>query len=385
MPQIRAILIVAALSLAVALPARAAFETAAKAAWVFDVGTQTVLLEKDADRALPPASMSKLMTIYMLFEALKDGRVSMDTTFPVSARAQAMGGSTMFLNTMDRPTVEELIRGIIVNSGNDACVVVAEGLAGSEEAFSRLATDRARALGMTQTNLVNSSGWPHPEHRMSMRDLGILTYRIITDFPDLYAYFDEREFDYKNRSPANRFNRNPLFRMNIGADGLKTGHTREAGYGFAGSAVQGDRRVIFVVTGLDSERDRAEESARIVNWAFRQFSQVSLAAAGQRVAEADVWLGAAPAVGLVPARDATVLVPAGGREGVAIRVAYRGPVEAPVAAGQYVGDLVISVPDLPETRIPLLAESDVPRGGPLVRLTTAARVLAGRAVGLLAF
>lgn len=377
--MLRPVLLAVALALA-ALPARAAFETRATAAWVMDVGTHTVLLEKDADRALPPASMSKLMTLYMLFEALKDGRVTLDTPFTVSSKARAMGGSTMFLNERDRPTVRELILGIVVNSGNDACVVVAEGLAGSEEAFGRLMTERARALGLTQTTLVNSTGWPHPDHRMSMRDLGILTLRLIEDFPEYYPFFNEREYDYKGRSPANRFNRNPLFRLDIGADGLKTGHTSEAGFGLVGSAVQGDRRVVFVITGLPTDRERAEESERIVNWAFRQFVTRTLAAAGARMAEAEVWLGAAPAVGLVPEREVRLLVPALVQDGVRTRVVYTGPLPAPIAQGQPLAELVVSVPDLPDTRIPLVAEADVPKAGVMGRMMTAARVLAGRAL-----
>lgn len=384
----------AAIAIAATLPARAAFETRASAAYVLDVTTGTVLLEKEADVPLPPASMSKLMTLNILFEALRDGRVSMDTQFSVSARAQAMGGSTMFLNEQDRPTVNELIHGIIVNSGNDACVVVAEGLAGSEEAFARLMTERARALGMENTTLANASGWPHPDHRMSVRDLGILTERLITEFPDLYTLFNEREYDYKDRAPANRFNRNPLFRVfpddparpeDIRADGLKTGHTQEAGYGLAGSVTWGERRVIFVITGLETEQARIEESERIVNWAFRQFSPRTVAEAGARVAQADVWLGAAPRVGLVPAADVEILVPAMVQDGVQAEVRYHGPIEAPISAGQVLADLVISIPDMAERRVPLVAENDIGAGGFGTRVGTAARILLNRALGQVAF
>lgn len=381
-----AALVATALWLMLAAPVLAAFETRARAAWVYDMNTGTVMLEKDADVSLPPASMSKLVTLYMLFEALRDGRVTLDTEFSVSARAENMGGSTMFLDRRDRPTARELILGIVVNSGNDACVVVAEGLAGTEEAFARLATERMRSLGLTQTTIANASGWPDPAHRMSMRDLGVLTVHLIRDFPEFYPYFNEREYDYKNRSPANRFNRNPLFRQNIGADGLKTGHTQEAGFGLAGSALQGDRRVVFVITGLDTEAARAEESERIVNWAFRQFTERRVAREGARVAEAEVWLGDAPRVGLVAARDATVLVPAvGGGAALRAQAVFDAPVEAPVARGQQLGELVISGADLPEVRVPLLAEVDVPAGGVLTRMQTAARVLLGRALALVAF
>ncbi|PLL11588.1 D-alanyl-D-alanine carboxypeptidase [Tabrizicola sp. TH137] len=370
----------AALLLLAALPARA-FETRATAAWVYDVSTQTVLLDKNADEALPPASMSKLMTINMLFEALRDGRVTPETTFAVSSRAMAMGGSTMFLNETDRPTVMDLIRGMIINSGNDACVVVAEGLAGTEEAFSKLMTERGRALGMTNAVFKNSSGWPDPEHRMSMRDLGILAKRLILEFPEYYPIFAETEFNYKDRAPANASNRNPLLRIAAAdwqADGLKTGHTSEAGYGLVGSATMGDRRVIFVITGLASDKDRAEESEAIVNWAFRQFAEKTLVTAGTRVAEAPVWMGAAETVGLVPANDVRLLVPALVQDSVTAEVVFTGPVNAPVTAGQPMGELIVHVPELPDARIPLVAEGDVAQGGFTKRLTTAAQVLMQR-------
>ena len=356
------------------LPA-AAFETRAAAAWVFDVSTHAVLMEKNAQQPLPPASMSKLMTINMLFEALKDGRVTMDTAFSVSERARAMGGSTMFLNEQDRPTVRDLVHGIIVNSGNDACVVVAEGLAGTEDAFARQMTERAKALGMTGSVFANASGWPDPDHRMTMHDLGILALRLIEEFPEDYRIFAETEFNYADRAPDNRFNRNPLLSLGIGADGLKTGHTSEAGYGLVGSAVQGDRRVIVVISGLASEKERAEEAERIVNWAFRQFTQKTVAKAGVRVAEADVWMGAAAKVGLVPASDVRILVPALVQDTVTAEVVYTGPLTAPVTAGAEAARLVVHVPGLPDVVVPLMAEVAVDRGGFFKRLAAAATSL----------
>ena len=357
-----------------ALPAQA-FDTRATAAWVFDETTQTVLLAKNADQPLPPASMSKLMTLNMLFEALQDGRVTMDTTFAVSTKARSMGGSTMFLNEQDRPTVRDLIHGIIVNSGNDACVVVAEGLAGTEEAFAAQMTERAKTLGMTQSTFANASGWPDPNHRMSMHDLGVIARRLIEEFPEEYAIFKETEFNFANRAEANRFNRNPLLKLNIGADGLKTGHTTEAGYGLVGSAVQGNRRVIFVITGLESDTARAEEAERIVNWAFRQFVLKTVAKAGLRVAEAPVWMGRDSTVGLVPAKDVVLLVPASVQDGISAEVSFTGPLAAPLIGGQPVAELIIHIPDLPDARIPLVAEAAVNRAGFAGRLTTAAQVL----------
>lgn len=358
-------------------PARA-FETAATAAWVYDVTTQTVLLAKNADEPLPPASMSKLMTIEMLFEALRDGRVSMDTTFPVSDRAVEMtrrGGSTMMLQHDDRPTVQDLIHGMIVNSGNDACVVVAEGLAGSEDAFAEMMTKRAHALGLTASTFANASGWPDPRQRMSMRDLGMLAERLIVEFPEYYPVFAETEYLYKGRSPDNRFNRNPLLKLGIGADGLKTGHTQEAGYGLVGSAKQGDRRVIFAITGLTSDRERAEEAERIVGWAFRQFTLKTVARAGQPLAEAAVFMGASRGIGLAPERDLTLPLPAGTTDDLAAEVIYDSPVPAPITAGDELARLVVRVPGLPERTIALVAVADVPKAGFVGRLMAAARSL----------
>jgi serine-type D-Ala-D-Ala carboxypeptidase (penicillin-binding protein 5/6) len=377
--RLRPVLILLALALA-ALPARA-FETAAAAAWVYDMTTGTVLMDKNADEPLPPASMSKLMTISMLFEALQDGRVTMETEFAVSSRAKAMGGSTMFLQETDRPTVNDLIHGMIVNSGNDACVVVAEGLFGTEEEFALKATERAKALGMLNSTFANSSGWPDPIHRMSMRDLGILAQHLIQDFPEYYPVFAETEFNYKDRAPDNRFNRNPLLELGIGADGLKTGHTSEAGYGLVGSAKQGDRRVIFVITGLASEQDRAEEAERIVGWAFRQFSEKTVAKSGIRVTEAEVHMGEVDTVGLVPAEDVRLLVPALVQDSMTAEVVYNGPLIAPVAKGTPVAELIVHVPDLPDRRIPLVAEADVGKAGFLKRVTTAGRVLYREYIG----
>ena len=358
-----------------ALPARAEFETNARAAWVYDVTTGTVLFEKQADVPLPPASMSKLMTLNMLFEALQDGRVTLDTRFAVSSRAKAMGGSSMFLNEQDRPTVEELIRGIVVLSGNDACVVVAEGLAGSEDSFARLMNRRAPDIGLTGSTFANSSGWPNPTHRMTMHDLGVLATRLITQFPEYYGYFAETEFLFDGRTPDNRFNRNPLLALGIGADGLKTGHTREAGYGLVGSAVQGKRRVVFVLTGLNSERERAEESERVVNWSFRQFVEKTVIEKDTQVARADVWMGDQPDLGLVTGDEVTLLVSALSRDDLAAEIVYRSPLEAPITKGQQVARMIITRADLPSTEIPLYADRDIIRGGFLPRVRTAASVL----------
>jgi len=364
-----------------AMPAAAAFETRAGAAWVYDQTTGTVLLEKNAHDRLPPASMSKLMTLNMLFEALRDGRVTLDTQFSVSAKARAMGGSTMFLDETDRPTVESLIKGIIVQSGNDACVVVAEGLAGTEEAFARLMNERARAIGLGDSHFVNSTGWPADGHVMSMADLGKLTERLIEEFPEYYTYFALSEYEFDGRAPSNTRNRNPLLGLGIGADGLKTGHTQEAGYGLVGSAKQGDRRIIFVITGLESDRARAEESERIISWAFRQFVQRTVATGGTRLADVPVHMGASRTVGMVVPEDLNLLVPAIVQDTVEAEISYETPVRAPIRAGQQIGTLKIALPDMIARELPLTAETDVPVGGFLPRIRTATQVLLRDLVG----
>ena len=364
-----------------ALPARAAFETRAGSAWVYDMTTDTVLMEKEADVPLPPASMSKLMTLYMLFEALRDGRVTMDTQFGVSDRAASMGGSTMYLDQRDRPTVEQLIRGIIVQSGNDATVVVAEGLAGTEDAFARLMNDRAQALGLDQSTFTNASGWPNPNHKMSAQDLGELAVLLIREFPEYYGYFAQKEYEFDGRAPQNRFNRNPLLDLGIGADGLKTGHTQEAGYGLVGSAEQAGRRIVFVVTGLPNEQAREEESERIVSWAFRQFVEKTVAEEGQHFRDVPVWMGDRRSVGLVAGEDLSILVPATQPDDLEAQIVYRGPLEAPIEEGQQLAELVIPRDGLHEARLPLVADRAVPEGGFVPRVRTAALVLLSRAWG----
>ena len=353
------------------------FDTRATAAYVFDQTTGTVLLAKNEDEPLPPASMSKLMTIYMAFEAIADGRLVIDELLPVSAHAASYEGSSMFLDTTDRVSVEDLLRGVIVLSGNDASVVLAEALSpdGTEAGFARMMTQRAQQLGMMNSTFANSNGWPAAGHRMSMEDLGILADHLIRDFPTYYPLFAETEFAFDNRVPSNTRNRNPLLTLGIGADGLKTGHTEAAGYGLVGSAKQGDRRIIFVITGMETQAARAEESERLVNWAFRQFAQKDVARAGTRIAEADVWMGDAATVGLTVPEDLSLLVPVLNQGEVDAQVVYNGPIEAPITAGQQLGELVISLEGLPEKRLPLVAETDVARGGFATRLRTAALVL----------
>ena len=372
---------------ALALPApllAQGFDTTAKSAWVYDATTQTVLLDKNGNVPLPPASMSKLMTIFMLFEALQDGRVTMDTEFAVSQRAvdmTAKGGSTMYLQMGDRPTARDLIYGMIVNSGNDACIVVAEGLAGSEEAFAAKMTQRGIDIGLEHSTFANSSGWPDPRHRMSMRDLGLLSLRLIEDFPEYYPIFAETTYNYKDRAPANANNRNPLLQLGIGADGLKTGHTQEAGYGLAGAVLQNGRRIIFAFSGTESDAARANEAERISAWAFRNFALKTVVTAGEVIGQAPVFMGQSETVGLTVAKDLQFLVPALARDGLKGKITFASPLAAPITAGSEVASLTISAQGLPDRTIPLVATADVAKAGIWGRISAAASHIRARLFG----
>ncbi|MEL6584699.1 MAG: D-alanyl-D-alanine carboxypeptidase family protein [Pseudomonadota bacterium] len=354
-----------------------AYDTAAREVLVIDYDTGAVLLEKNADMAVPPASMSKLMTLNMLFEALEEDRFDLSDTFTVSETAWRKGGSTMFLEPRHRPTVEDLIRGIIVHSGNDACIVVAENLAGSEAAFAAQMTARGREIGLTASNFANATGWPDPTHRMSIRDLVVLGERMIRDFPDHYPYFAESEYSWQGISQPNR---NPLLTAGVGGDGLKTGHTEEAGFGLVGSAMQEGRRIVFAVNGLASSSARAIETEQITRWAFREFENATLFEAGAQVAEAPVWIGASENVPLVTAEDIIATIPRGSLADISALAVFDGPLSAPVAAGAQVGHLSITIPNMPPLEVPLLAANDVAEAGFFSRFGAAAGLLANDAM-----
>ncbi len=370
------ILWVAALCLmaVTAAPAQAQsqLETKAKQAIIVDVNTGVVLYEKDAHVRMPTSSMSKVMTTYMLFEELKKGAIKLDDTILVSEKAWNMGGSEMFIEVGERVRVEDLIRGIVIQSGNDATVAVAEGLAGTEEAFAEAMTVRAKELGMKESNFKNASGWPDPDHYSTAHDLAILAYRTIQDFPEYYHYFAEREFTYnKIRQP----NRDPLLGAVAGADGLKTGHTEAAGYGLMGSAIRDGHRVVMVINGLESIAERKEEGIRLLEWAFRNFERKKLVKQGEAVDRAAVWLGKTPDVELVAAKDLDIVMPRTRRNDVRMSVSYQAPLAAPVKKGTVVGKLKVEIPDQAPMEVDLMAANDVPRLGAFGRAKARAKYL----------
>ncbi|GBD42200.1 D-alanyl-D-alanine carboxypeptidase DacA [bacterium HR39] len=345
------------------------FDTAAKAAILMDYRTGQVLFAKNPDEPLPPASMSKLMTAYIVFERLEEGSLSLDDELPVSENAWRMGGSQMFLEVGQRVKVEDLLRGMIVQSGNDACVVLAEALAGSEKAFAELMNRKARELGLRNSHFTNATGLHDPEHYMSVRDLAILAREIIRRFPQYYKYYSEKEFIFNG---IRQFNRNPLLRKGTpGVDGMKTGYVEEAGYGLVVSAERDGRRLILVVTGLESARERAIEAERLLEFGFREFKEYRLFGPGETVMEAEVWMGAEDTVPLVPRETVAVTLTRAAREGLVVRARFDSPVPAPVAAGAELGELLVTAPGIEPLRVPLVAGRDVDRAGVAGRVVDA--------------
>lgn len=342
-----------------------AYETTARNAILMDFDTGQYLYEKNITEAVPPASMSKLMTVYILMSKIKDGSIKLDDTFSVSENAwrkggAATGGSTMFLSIGDNVSVENLIKGIVIQSGNDACIVVAENISGTEEDFAVLMNKTAAELGLKNSSFANSTGLPHPDQKMSMEDLAILSRNIIKEFPDLYHYFSEKEFVYNNIKQGNR---NPLLYTMKGADGLKTGHTEEAGFCLAASAIRGDRRLIGVMSGMASNKERSEESERFMNWGFREFNNYKLFEKGQILATAKVWYGKDKTIDLAVDESVVKTVHTSKADSIKVSAEYDEPIKAPIIAGTKLGELKISVEDEQPLTLPLVAAKDVQKIG----------------------
>jgi D-alanyl-D-alanine carboxypeptidase (penicillin-binding protein 5/6) len=334
-------------------------DTAARYAIVVDFNTGATLLDKDADVQQPPSSMTKLMTAYITYGMLKLGRLQLNQELPVSEKAWRMEGSKMFVPLNGSVRVEDLIRGMIIQSGNDACIVLAEGIAGSEDQFVELMNAKAAELGLTNTHYANCTGWPDATQHMSVRDIATLAAHIIRDYPEYYHYDRETSFKYNGIEQQNR---NTLVQKGI-ADGLKTGHTEAGGFGLVASCERGGRRIIVVVNGCTSMHQRAEEAEKLLEWAYREFENVTLFTAADTVEQVRVWLGTARTVPLVGGRDLVITMPRQWRNTAKIEVQYAQPVTAPVKTGDVLGKLVISGNGVPAMDVPLVAGADVGREG----------------------
>jgi D-alanyl-D-alanine carboxypeptidase (penicillin-binding protein 5/6) len=346
-------------------PITGPIDTQAKHALILEAETGAVLLDKGADERMPPASMSKVMTAYIVFDMLKRGRAKLDDELPVSERAWRTGGSKMFVPLGGHIKIDDLLRGMIVQSGNDACIVLAEGLAGSEAAFVELMNAKAKEIGLAASHFADVDGLPDPDHYMTARDLTTLALRTIADFPEYYHYYAEKDYAFNN---INQGNRNPLIYRDIGADGLKTGHTEEAGYSLLASVHRDKRRVILVLGGLPSMKARAQESERLIEWAFREFNDYQLFSAGEKVDDAELWLGTEAKVPLTLARDLVVTMPRKSRKDMKVTVAYDKPIAAPIKQGQEIGKVVVTAPDMAQVEAPLIAAASVERVGAFGRM-----------------
>ncbi len=341
-----------------------AFQTIAPTAILLDADTRAVLFEKNADDLVAPASMAKIMTAEVLFNELKSGRVTMDSTFTVSVNAwkkggAGSGGSAMFAKVNEPVRVEDLLRGLVIQSGNDAAIAIAEGISGTEENFARLMTERARQIGLTKSTFRNATGYSEPDQKVTVRELAMLSLHVIETYPEYYKMFGEKDFTWNK---IRQVNRNPLLTMDIGADGLKTGNVDESGYGLAGSAVQNGQRLVVVVNGMKTARDRAIESRKLLEWGFRSFEPHLLFEPGMVVGDAVVFGGDRRSLPLVSERPVRVLVRRGDGERLSARIVYQGPLKAPIRKGAQVAKIEVTRGDTKALEMPLYASEDVEVG-----------------------
>jgi len=358
-------LLILAFSLSCVAFSGQAIETKAKNVILMDYETGQYLFTQNAFVPVAPASMSKLMTVYLIFDKLKDGSLSLEDVFTVSERAwknggAASGSSTMFLPVGAKVTVEDLIKGIIIQSGNDACITVAENIAGSEDEFAVLMNQKAQELGLKNSHFANSTGWPHPDHKMSVEDLAILARAIIRDYPEYYKVFSQKSFTYNNILQGNR---NPLLYSMPDADGLKTGHTEEAGYCLTASAKRGNRRLIGVMTGMKSNKERSEETEKLMSWGFREFENYKVFKQYQRVVSVPVYMGEQKEIDLVVDKDVVLTIARNKAKDTKLTAVYEAPVKAPIAQGDKLGEVKIEVPGEPVVTVPLFADHNVRKLG----------------------
>ena len=349
-----------------------AIDTKAEQAIVMDFDTNEILFEKNSNSKTPPASMTKIMTVYAAFDRLKNTDLSINNECTVSAKAYKMGGSRTFLEIDDKVSIDDLLKGIIIQSGNDASVALAECLAGTEEDFAKLMNVYAKRLGMNNTNFINSSGWPEDDHYSTVYDLAILSNAVIREFPDLYLYFADEEFTYNDIKQPNR---NKLLSSVQGADGLKTGFTKASGWGIAATAKREDRRITVVINGTNSSRSRMNESANLINWAFSQTSQKELVREGQVITQVDVWLGNKPRVNLISSRKVLSTLSFDQLQLIKSSIQYKKPLDAPILKGNSYGKLLISIEGKPNIEIDLVAEEDVGTINPILKIFAALKYL----------
>ncbi len=347
-------------------------KTPAKHVIIYDHEVDKVLFEKNADQLMKPASMAKVMTSYIVFDRIKDKSLNMSDTFLVSDKAWRMGGSRSFLELNSDVTIKDLLLGLIVQSGNDAAVVLAEGISGDEEAFSREMNRYAKTLGMKDTYFTNSTGWPHPDLKTTSRDLVILTKRIIDDFPDLYKLYQEKIFTYNKIKQSNR---NPLLYTMNGADGLKTGHTNESGYGLIGSVKKNDRRVTIVINGLNSKKKRRFESKRLFNIVFRETTLLSLFSNQKSLVEADVWLGKTNKVNLIARKPFKKIISPFELNKTKIKLEWMNPISAPITKGSVLGKIYINIPGQQTFQEDLISSEDVAKMSSLIRVKSILKFL----------
>jgi D-alanyl-D-alanine carboxypeptidase (penicillin-binding protein 5/6) len=356
----------------VGVPQARAMETLAKQAIVIDYDTGTVLFEKNADERMPTSSMSKVMTMYVVFEAIKNGNLSLDDEFLVSEKAWKKQGSKMWVEVGKKVKIEDLVRGVVIQSGNDATIVLAEGMAGSEDAFAVALNRAAKDLGMDNSHFMNASGWPDPDHYSTARDLAKLAVATIKNHGEYYNYYAETEFTYSNITQPNR---NPLLFRDIGADGMKTGHTEDGGYGLIGTGVKDGRRVIIVLNGMSSIKERAQESARLLQWGLNGFSNVTLFEDAHSLGAVPVVLGRKRSVKTQAQSPLTISVPKLFEEDMKAEIEYKSPLKAPVAKGDVVGTVKVHVPKGEVKELPLVASEDIGELSWFLKLISKARLL----------
>ena len=349
-----------------------AVDTKADQAIVIDYNTGEVLFEKNADKKMPPASMTKIMTVYVAFDRLKQTNLSVNDQCKISPRAYKMGGSRTFLEIDEKVSIDVLLKGIIVQSGNDASVALAECLAGTEEDFAKLMNVYAENMGMLNTNFINSSGWPDENHFSTVRDLGVLSNTIIRDFPEMYEYFAMKEFLYNE---INQPNRNRLLTRVFSSDGLKTGYTKKSGWGISGSAKRDKRRITVVINGTNSSRSRLNESSYLIDWAFNQTSEVTLFKKGEVIKNVDVWLGNKPTINLVIKEDVISILSFDQIKLIEASINYNKPIDAPIKNGDELGNIILSIPGKDKIDVPLVAENDIKEVNPLMKSFAAIKYL----------